>query len=120
MCATCCTVDQLSSAPSARWWASALSGVRNSSTIMATLGIGFWVGFLIVPTQVLLQEETPKEMLGRVSSSLMSVMSLSQVLAMSGAGPIAEAIGIRSLCYLSAALLLAIAAFGYPRIPKHA
>jgi len=89
-------------------------------TMAATLGIGFWVGFLIVPTQVLLQEETPKEMLGRVSSSLMSVMSLSQVLAMSGAGPVAETIGIRNLYYLSAALLLAIAAFGYPRIPKHA
>jgi hypothetical protein len=50
----------------------------------------------------------------------MAVMSLSQVLAMSGAGPIAETIGIRNLYYLSAALLLGIAAFGYPRIPKHA
>ena len=89
-------------------------------TMVATLGIGFWVGFLIVPTQVLLQEETPKDMLGRVSSSMMSVMSLSQVLAMSGAGPIAETIGIRNLYYLSAALLLAIAAFGYSRIPKQA
>jgi DHA3 family macrolide efflux protein-like MFS transporter len=89
-------------------------------TMAATLGIGFWVGFLIVPTQVLLQEETPKEMLGRVSSSLMSVMSISQVLAMSGAGPLAQTIGIRNLYYLSAALLLATAAFGYSRIPKHA
>ena len=89
-------------------------------TMVATLGIGFWVGFLIVPTQVLLQEETPKEMLGRISSSLMSLMSISQVLAMSGAGPIAESIGIRNLYYLSAALLLGIAAFGYPRIPKQA
>ena len=88
-------------------------------TMAATLGIGFWVGFLIVPTQVLLQEETPKEMLGRVSSSLMSVMSISQVLAMSGAGPLAQTIGIRNLYYLSAALLLATAAFGYSRIPKH-
>jgi DHA3 family macrolide efflux protein-like MFS transporter len=89
-------------------------------TMVATLGIGFWVGFLIVPTQVLLQEETPKEMLGRVSSSLMSVMSISQVLAMSGAGPLAQTIGIRNLYYLSAALLLATAVFGYSRIPKHA
>jgi DHA3 family macrolide efflux protein-like MFS transporter len=89
-------------------------------TMVATLGIGFWVGFLIVPTQVLLQEETPKEMLGRVSSSLMSVMSISQVLAMSGAGPLAQTIGIRNLYYLSATLLLATAAFGYSRIPKHA
>ena len=87
-------------------------------TMLATLGIGFWVGFLIVPTQVLLQEETPKEMLGRVSSSMMSVMSASQVLAMSGAGPIAESIGIRNLYYLSAALLLGIAGFGYIRISK--
>jgi predicted MFS family arabinose efflux permease len=87
-------------------------------TMVATLGIGFWVGFLIVPTQVLLQEETPKDMLGRVSSSMMSLMSTSQVLAMSGAGPIAQSIGIRNLYYLSAALLLGIAAFGYTRIPK--
>ncbi len=87
-------------------------------TMIATLGIGFWVGFLIVPTQVLLQEETPKDMLGRVSSSLMAVMSASQVLAMSGAGPIAESIGIRNLYYLSAAMLVGIAAFGYTRIPK--
>jgi hypothetical protein len=56
-------------------------------TMVATLGIGFWVGFLIVPTQVLQQEETPKNLLGRVTSSLISVMSLSQVLAMSGRGP---------------------------------
>jgi hypothetical protein len=54
----------------------------------------------------------------RVSSGLMSVMALSQVLAMSGAGPIAQSIGIQNLYYLSAALLLGIAAFGYPRIPK--
>jgi hypothetical protein len=59
-------------------------------------------------------------MLGRVSSSLMSVMSISQVLAMSGAGPLAQTIGIRNLYYLSATLLLATAAFGYSRIPKHA
>ena len=98
-------------------WMAAFANVP--VTVAATLGIGFWVGFLIVPTQVLLQEETPRDMLGRVSSSLMSVMSLSQVLAMSGAGPIAETIGIRNLYYLSAALLLGIAGFGYPRIPKH-
>lgn len=89
-------------------------------TMAATLGIGFWVGFLIVPTQVLLQEETPKDMLGRVTSSMMSVMSLSQVLAMSGAGPIAQNIGIRNLYYLSAALLVGIAAFGYSRLSKAA
>ncbi len=87
-------------------------------TMAATLGIGFWVGFLIVPTQVLLQEETPKDMLGRVTSSMMSVMSFSQVLAMSGAGPIAESIGIRNLYYLSAALLVTIAALGYSRLPR--
>lgn len=89
------------------------------ATAVATLSIGFWVGFLIVPTQVLLQEETPHDMLGRVSSSLMSVMSVSQVIAMTMAGPIAQNIGIRNLYYLSAALLIAIAGFGYTRLSKH-
>lgn len=89
------------------------------ATALATLSIGFWVGFLIVPTQVLMQQETPREMLGRVSSCLMSVMSLSQVIAMAAAGPVAQNIGIRNLYYLSAALLLAIAGWGYTRVSRH-
>jgi MFS family permease len=78
-----------------------------------TLGIGFGAAFIMIPSQTLLQEETPHDMLGRVSSSLMSALSISQVVAMLCAGSIAQAIGIRNLYFASAALLVLIAASGY-------
>ena len=46
------------------------------------LGMGFGAAFIMVTSQTLLQQETPKELLGRVTSSLMSLMAFSQVIAM--------------------------------------
>jgi MFS family permease len=80
---------------------------------VAMLTLGFFAGFVMIPAQTLLQRETPQEMLGRVSSSLYSLLSFSQVLAMVGAGPFAQAAGIRNLYYVSAIMLLAIAAVGF-------
>jgi Na+/melibiose symporter-like transporter len=60
-----------------------------------------------------MQHETPREMLGRVSSSLMSLMAISQVLAMIVAGPVAQKAGIRNLYFGSAAMLLTIAVSGF-------
>ncbi|MBI5087077.1 MAG: MFS transporter, partial [Acidobacteria bacterium] len=79
----------------------------------AMLSLGFFAAFVMIPAQTLLQRETPQEMLGRVSSSLFSLLSFSQVLAMLGAGPFAQAAGIRNLYYASAAMLLLIAASGF-------
>jgi hypothetical protein len=74
----------------------------------------------MVTSQTLLQQETPQEMLGRVTSSLMSLLAISQVLAMLFAGPVAEAAGIRNLYFGSAAMLIAIAGagLGWLRRPK--
>ncbi|HVN03612.1 MAG TPA: hypothetical protein VMT86_04285 [Bryobacteraceae bacterium] len=55
-------------------------------------------------------------MLGRVSSSLMSLLAISQVLAMFVAGPVAQHSGIRNLYFGSAALLVAIGAVGYGKL----
>ena len=82
------------------------------SSIACTLGIGIFVAFIFVPTQVLLQEATPKEMLGRISGSMMSVMTLSQTVALVFAGSIANVIGVRNLFYLSAAMLIGTAILG--------
>jgi len=68
--------------------------------IAATLLLHTW-------SQTLIQQETPKEMLGRVSSSLMSLMAFSQVVSMFLAGPVADRVGIRNLYFGSAAMLLA-------------
>jgi len=82
------------------------------------LAIGFCVAFVMIPAQTLLQEETPKAMLGRVSSSLWSVLSMAQVAAMLIAGPVARWLGIRDLYFASGLLLLLIAATGYWRLQR--
>jgi len=83
-----------------------------SSTAAGMLALGFFAAFNMVTSQTLVQQETPHEMLGRVSSSLMSLMAVAQVLAMFVAGPVAEYSGLRNLYFGSAAMLVAIAAAG--------
>lgn len=77
------------------------------------IGIGFFAAFVFVPAQVLIQEHTPQNMLGRVSGSLMAVMFSSQVIALLSAGTLATAIGIRNVYFASAVLLFAIAGGAY-------
>jgi len=86
------------------------------TTAAGMLVMGFGAAFIMITSQTLLQQETPKEMLGRVSSSLMSLMAFSQVIAMFLAGPVAERIGIRNLYFGSAAMLLGIGLLGRARI----
>ena len=82
--------------------------------------VGFCAAFLVVPSQTLLQQETPPEMLGRVSGSMVSVMMAAQVVALAIAGPAETKIGVRNVFYASAALLGIIAAAGHWRLRSHA
>ena len=86
--------------------------------IAGTLGVGFFVAFIIVPAQVLLQEHTPVNMLGRVSGSMMSMMFSSQVVAILAAGALATMLGIRNVYFGSAALLFVIAGAGLYYLSK--
>jgi DHA3 family macrolide efflux protein-like MFS transporter len=92
---------------------------RVLTTALGMLAIGFFAAFIMIPAQTLLQQETPPDLLGRVSSSLMSLMASSQVIAMFIAGPVAEKAGIRNLYFGSAAMLAVIAGIGYLRTSKH-
>jgi MFS transporter, DHA3 family, macrolide efflux protein len=83
------------------------------TTALGMLGMGFFAAFVFITSQTLMQQETPQEMLGRVTSSLMSLMAVSQVLAMFVAGPVAQIAGIRNLYFGSAAMLLAICVAGF-------
>jgi MFS family permease len=89
-------------------------------TALGMFGVGFGVAFIIAPAQVLFQQETPVTMVGRVSSSVMSVLTCSQVLGLMISGTIAQAIGIQNLFFASAAMLAAVAGFGYLRIRARA
>jgi len=89
-----------------------------SATAVGMLLMGFGAAFIMVTSQTLLQQETPQEMLGRVSSSLMSLMAFSQVISMFLAGPLADRIGIRNLYFGSAAMLLAIGLAGRAKLGR--
>jgi predicted MFS family arabinose efflux permease len=91
---------------------------RVSTTALGMLGLGFGAAFIMVPSQTLLQQETPHALLGRVISSLMSLLAMSQVLAMFVAGPVAQQLGIRKLYFGSAAMLGVIGAVGYAWLRK--
>jgi MFS transporter, DHA3 family, macrolide efflux protein len=82
------------------------------STVAGMLALGFFAAFIMITSQTLMQHETPPELLGRVSSTMMSLMAISQVLSMFVAGPIAEMAGLHNLYYGSAVLLVCVAAAG--------
>ena len=89
------------------------------AAVVGMIALGVCAAFLMVPSQTLLQEETPPHMLGRVGGSMMSVMMASQVCGLMIAGPVAQAIGIRSLYFASAALLMLIAVAGHFKLRHH-
>jgi predicted MFS family arabinose efflux permease len=93
----------------------ALFGVI-ATTAAGMLLLGFGAAFIMVTSQTMLQRETPKEMLGRVASALMSLMAFAQVIAMFAAGPVAERLGIRNLYFGSAAILLAVGLVGRSKL----
>jgi DHA3 family macrolide efflux protein-like MFS transporter len=92
---------------------------RISTTAIGMLGLGMGAACIMVPSQTLVQQETPPEMLGRVSSSLMSLMAFSQVTAMIVAGPVAEKLGIRTLYFGSAVMLMVIGMIGFGKLGRH-
>ncbi len=87
-----------------------------AGTAAGMLGLGFCAAAIFITATTLLQMETPQELLGRVMSCLMSLMSGAQVLAMFAAAPAGEKAGIRNLYYGSAAMLVAIGVIGHNKV----
>lgn len=81
--------------------------------VACSLLLGLGVAYVLVPSQTLIQEETPHEMLGRVTSTSMSLMTVAQLFSFLVAGAIAGWIGIRNLYYVVAGMLVLTALFGY-------
>jgi MFS transporter, DHA3 family, macrolide efflux protein len=80
---------------------------------LSTFTMGFTISFVLVPAQTMSQQETPPQMIGRVSSSFMSLISFAQVFGLLLSGYLAQRLGIRPLFLASAGVLAAIAAVGY-------
>lgn len=86
---------------------------KAAAVLVSAVVLGLGVAYVLIPSQTLIQEETPHEILGRVSSASMSLMTVSQLLAFLMAGAIAELIGIINLYTIVAAMLVLTAAFGF-------
>jgi MFS family permease len=85
----------------------------NVAAALSTFIIGAAIAFVIVPGQTLSQKETPPAMMGRVSSTFMSLFSVSQVSGLLLSGVLASVLGIRQLFLLCAAALALMSLGGW-------
>ena len=93
-----------------------LGAFANKGMAMLSLFcLGLGIAFVLVPAQTLMQQETPHEMIGRVSSSFMSLISVAQVCGLLLSGYLAHVLGIRQLFVSSALALALITAIGYAK-----
>lgn len=86
-----------------------------SAAVACTLAMGFGFAFVIVSAQTLMQTETPREMLGRVSSSFMSVFSVAQILGLLLSGKLAQWMSVRQVFQLCAIMLVVLTIAGFLR-----
>ena len=74
--------------------------------------IGFACAGIIVPAQTLVQQETPHELMGRVGSTMMSIIFTAQIAGLLLSGVLAELTSIRRVFGLSTGMLLVLAVAG--------
>ena len=75
--------------------------------------IGVAIALVLVPSQTMSQQETPPQMVGRVSSTFMSMIFIAQMLGLVVSGALAERLGMRPLFLWAALPLLLLAALGW-------
>ena len=83
-----------------------------SAALAGTFTLGFTFAGIIVPAQTLMQQETPHALMGRISSTVMSVVFFAQLLGLVLSGIFAQALGVRLVFVLCAFLAWALAAAG--------
>jgi MFS family permease len=79
-------------------------------TLLGCFTIGFSCGGIIIPSQTMIQGETPPAMLGRVGSTVMSVIFSAQIAGLTLSGILAEHTSVRRvflICTVMLALLIA-------------
>ncbi|MCI0402912.1 MAG: MFS transporter [Acidobacteria bacterium] len=89
-----------------------------AAALLISLFLGFGAVAVFVPAQTLIQEETPQELLGRVSSTSWAMLTVAQLVGVGVAGKLAEWVGIRSLYSVAGVVLVLVAAlsYGYARL----
>jgi MFS transporter, DHA3 family, macrolide efflux protein len=91
-----------------------LGAFHNVATAaLSTFTMGVAIAFVWVPAQTMSQQETPPAMVGRVSSTFMSLISVAQIAGLLLSGYLAQKLGIRPLFITCAGALGALSAAGY-------
>jgi Arabinose efflux permease len=91
-----------------------LGAFRNTPmAAVSTFAMGFGIAFVWIPAQTMSQQETPPAMVGRVSSTFLSLISISQVFGLMLSGYLAQRLGIRAVFIACAGVLAVISAAGY-------
>jgi MFS transporter, DHA3 family, macrolide efflux protein len=80
---------------------------------LGLFGLGLGAGFVLVSGQTEVQISTPVDMVGRVSGSLWSLMSLAQLPGLLLSGSMARRIGIGYVFCATSVILIFMAAFGW-------
>lgn len=83
------------------------------TTFLGAFTIGFAVAGIVIPSQTLIQSETPPALMGRVGSTVMSLVFGAQICGLILSGLLARIIGVREVFVLCAAMLLVLIALGY-------
>jgi DHA3 family macrolide efflux protein-like MFS transporter len=81
-----------------------------SLAVLSTTLLGIGVAIFLVPAYALFQEETPQEMLGRVTSLALAVLSVAQVIGMGIAGAAALQLAPLTLIFVIGCVLCASSA----------
>jgi MFS family permease len=74
------------------------------ASMLGCFTLGFTFAGVIVPAQTLMQKETPHALMGRISSTMMSVIFFAQLLGLVLSGYLAQAFGVRAVFFLCAVL----------------
>jgi len=82
------------------------------ATVLGDLIIGFSVAGIIIPSNVMIQQETPAELMGRVGSTMMSLVFGAQILGLLLSGQLAQRIGVRHVFAVCAVMLVVLIAAG--------
>jgi DHA3 family macrolide efflux protein-like MFS transporter len=82
------------------------------AAIVADLIIGLAVAGIVVPANVLIQQETPPALMGRVGSTNMSLIFGAQILGLVLSGQLADFIGVRHVFAYCAVMLVVLIAAG--------
>jgi MFS family permease len=85
----------------------------SSAALFAMFTMGFAFAGIIVPAQTLMQQETPQPLMGRVSSTVMSVVLFAQLVGLILSGVLAQIIGVRPVFFACAVLAWVLAASGH-------